>query len=100
MFPEKNYFKFLDEEHIFKYTLGKFGKKFKKKDFNILKILLNKNIKYIQFFKFNDYEYYIFSKDDQKISLYYAENSEEYFPDKIMYQYYKIESNKKIFRCE
>ena len=100
LFPEKNYFKFLDEEHIFKYTLGKFGKKFKKKDFNILKILLNKNFKYIQFFKFNNYEYYIFSKDDQKISLYHAENSEEYFPDKIMYQYYKIESNKKIFRCE
>ena len=36
LFPEKNYLKFLDEEHIFKYTLGKFGKKFKKKKKRIL----------------------------------------------------------------
>ena len=69
---DKNFFKLIEFgniQYIFKYPIGEFENKFKKREKDIISILLKDNIKYIQICSSENIEYIILKNKQYKYNF-------------------------------
>ena len=85
---QENYHCAANEENIFKYPLGVFVNKFNNKDKTIFNILLDSNIKYIQFCISNNNEYFIFRYEQYYYKHYAIIDDNNEFSYSNFYKYY------------